>query len=201
MKKIKLANEKWVTEDYQKLLWILELDPHFESMINNIRKDLKEGGNPTDKQINGLLDQFDLPQSLFREMKSYILNKAFPPLFLEPGIEKMSLGLTPDVLLQKTSPKGKRREVRVVITKKIAKTKFIEWVEKNWKSIAFDMEALELPKVKIPRWEYFELVKKIVELRDKHKLTFREITAKLDKDDEDYIKTLYHRYKKWIKSS
>jgi len=107
--------------------------------------------------------------------------------------------MTAAVLLKKESPKDKKREVRISITSTITKNKFLEWVEKNWETIEFDMQALELPEVKFPRWENLDLAKQIFELRDVEKLTFSEITTRLKQFDEDYIKTLYHRYKKWFK--
>jgi hypothetical protein len=196
--KIKMTNQKLVSEDYEKLLWLLELNPEFEKHIIFLRKKQEQ---ITDEDIVQLLDEFKLPQNLLKEMKAFIVDNSIPPLLLNPGIEIQSLGLTKDVLLGKTSPKGMRREVRIIITNKISKTKFVDWVKENWESIEFDMETLELSETKIPRWEYFDLVKQIVQLRDVQHLTFKEITEKLDRLDQDYIKTLYHRYTKWIKPS
>ena len=197
--KIKLRDKKWVTEDYQKLLWILEHNPRFEKEVTLLRDELKKDSAYLDAGVIKLIDSFDLPQGMVRELKSFIIEDSMPPLFLESGVEKQSLGLTPDVLLQKSSPKGKKREIRITITKKISKTKFMEWVEKNWDSIKFNMETLELPQVKVPRWNDFKLMKKIVELRDERHLSFSDITDELKMNDEDYVKTLYHRCIKWFK--
>ncbi len=197
--KIKLEDKKWVPEAYQKLFLILEHNPRFEKSIKEIRNRSKKSSEISDEEIIKLLDDFDMPQNMFRELKAFIIDDAMPWLLIEPGIELKSLGLTRDVLLQKTSPKGKKREVRIAITRKITKTKLMEWIDRNWESILFDMLTLELPDTKIPRWESFELAKQIIELREAQKLTFSEITDKLNLSDEDYVKTLYHRYKKWFK--
>lgn len=197
--KIKLEDKKWVTENYQKLFWILEHDPRFEKSIKRIRSKFKKSKKISDEELAKLLDDFNMPQSMFREIKSFIIEDSMPALFLEPGIELQALGLTKEVMLGKSSPIGKKREVKIIITKKVTKNELIKWVEENWDSILFDMLTLELPDTKIPRWENFELAKQIIELREIQKLTFSEITDKLKLSDEDYIKTLYHRYKKWFK--
>lgn len=197
--KIKLKDKKWVPEDYQKLFWILEHNPHFEQSINEIRKGFKLNNEIADEKVIKLLDDFDLPQNMFRELKVFITDDSMPWILLDPGIELKTLGLTTEVLTQKVSPKGKKREVRIAITRKITRTKLKEWIDENWESILFYMLTLELPDTKIPRWNYLELAKQITDLRDNKNLTFSQIADELKLNDEGNIKTLYHRYKKRLK--
>jgi len=196
--KINIPKVNLVTDDYKKLLWILEHNTQFEKDVDIIRKKYKNKDIPDDVVLK-LMDDHKLPVGMSREMRTFLIKNSFSALFLEPGVEVQGIGMTAAVLLKKESPKDKKREVRISITSTITKNKFLEWVEKNWETIEFDMQALELPEVKFPRWENLDLAKQIFELRDVEKLTFSEITTRLKQFDEDYIKTLYHRYKKWFK--
>lgn len=96
--------------------------------------------------------------------------------------------------------------VFIVIPEKISKNKLYKLIDKQWDQISERMNFLnDVPQSNILRPE---LAKEITMLRDVEKLTFSEISRQLsdkylENDEiysfvcsEDYIKNLYHRWKK-----
>src|SRR5438477_5930446 len=118
--KINIPKVNFVAEDYKKLLWILEHNVQFEKEVNLIRTKYKNKNIP-EEVILKLMDDYELPQGMWREMKIFLIENSFSALFLEPGIEVQGIGMTSEVLQQKESPKGKKREVRISLTSKISK--------------------------------------------------------------------------------
>lgn len=100
------------------------------------------------------------------------------------------------------------KSVFIEITEKLSKERLHHLIDQEWEDIkrGMDLNLFETPKHKMIR---ASLAKRIVEMRDKEKIKFREIADILQKENqnsdlydvinEDYVKILYHRWKRIAK--
>lgn len=95
----------------------------------------------------------------------------------------------------------------IVIKEKISKAEVHKWVDESWKNIEREMESL--PEAKGHKMQRSEIAKEIVRLKDEEEKTYKQIAENLGKKyidselfdilNEDYVKILYHRWKKLSK--
>lgn len=95
------------------------------------------------------------------------------------------------------------KSTKIVIKENITKTELLSLIDSEWNVIKSCLD--QLPKPKTHRFERSELAKRIVEMRDVSRFSFKEIADRLsieskdpelaDLMNEDYLKMLYHRYK------
>ncbi|MCR4330220.1 MAG: hypothetical protein NUV65_06785 [Candidatus Roizmanbacteria bacterium] len=92
--------------------------------------------------------------------------------------------------------------IDIKIFNHMGKTEFLNFINNRWDEISAILQTL--PKIKVRNIPTLDLAKKICGLRKKQK-SFAQIADILSKDypddeigriNEDYMKTLYHRYKK-----
>lgn len=104
------------------------------------------------------------------------------------------------------------RQVSIVISSKVSAEQIIQFVKDNKKGIEQWQDFYELPKYKNPSWKRINLALDIIEMKDEKGMSYSEIASELSDDEKlndkevDYlasaenIKTLYRRFKKYLKS-
>lgn len=93
----------------------------------------------------------------------------------------------------------------IIIKEKMSKSQIHKSIDKIWEEIEKEMKAL--PKARGHKMQRSEIAKEIVRLRDEEKRSYKDIAENIlpnkypDRDtfdilNEDYVKILYHRWKK-----
>lgn len=100
--------------------------------------------------------------------------------------------------------------IELKITAKVTIDHIVKFVKKYGFGIEKFQEALKLPDYKNPIWKRTNLALKIIDMRDKQKLTFAKIAEVLSENEkltegennylssEENIKTLYFRFKQYL---
>lgn len=142
------------------------------------------------EDLDKLLKKYKLMPTLswFEPILLYIfLNKELPPYTTKVQIEEETI--------------EKEKVLVIKIHQRLNKTEFISLIERRWDDIEAKMN--NLPRLKIRKITTLQLAKKVITLRNKNK-TYVEIADIVSNDypnddsgriNEDYMKTLFHRYK------
>lgn len=124
-------------------------------------------------------------------------------------------GATSEILLIKNSRTnellGEEASLSLVITSKVSTEKIIQFVKRHKEEIEYWQGILDLPNYKNPLWSNPDLALKIIQMKDEQNLSFGEISDRLSDNEnlskkqidylatENNIKTLYYRFKKFLK--
>lgn len=98
-----------------------------------------------------------------------------------------------------------RSGTHIIIKEKMSKSQIHKWIDESWKNIVKEMKAL--PEAKGHKMQRSEIAKEIVRLRDEEKKSYKDIAENIlpkkypDREifdilNEDYVKILYHRWKR-----
>ncbi len=201
-------------EETKKVIDFLESSTLFEKQVKSLRSRYKIplNGYPTDNKhspydILGresfsalesdcftLLNTLTLPEYWLETIKMFVFHNAI----ITPKKEAFR------IIPRENTPQGRELYPYIEILERLSKRQFLLEVEKNWQEIEEAMKVLpSTPKHKMLR---SDLAKRIVELHDIDSKTFAQIADQLFQEliesgdyniiNEDYVKNLYHRWKK-----
>lgn len=207
---ISIAETRKVTD-------LLEKSKKFETFIIYLRKKYKipENGYSVKSRKHGmeiiftdesLMDKFfEESIAINNELKlpsfwwSSIAHFAFYNVFFTP--ERVVLEVNPD---QKISY---RDRCHIIITERVSKTELHSLIDQEWENIEEGMKLLH--RAKGHKMQRSEIAKEIVRLKDEEEKTYKQIAESLGKIyvdselfdilNEDYVKILYHRWKRRAK--
>lgn len=175
---------------------MLILNHEHDDLPENVKELLK---TVTEKSIP-LLNSFNIPRELVTEIPYLIISNMIhanaKPIYVDYTEEQIKIDYF----------KVPLRLVTIRIANKLSKNEFIDWINKNWtEEFSYIQYLPEKPNLYISPRDF-----EIVRLKDKEKLTFREIAEaivkkyKLDDPDarinENSVKMAYKRAKDSIKS-
>lgn len=201
--KILNSSHTYLSKDIKNLVIKLENSDEFEAKVKTLRERYdgqlsEEEYNQLFRSVEKILTDFNLPSGWFYPIQELILKNSFP-LMIEDEISLEVNGENTVFLGGQISPS--RNGVKIVLSKRISKDRIKRWLDDHFNEIEDYFEKLDMKKMERPRWKNGKLIQKIVKMRESKdstgkKKSFGEITEKLKKTDEDYIRTLYHRNKK-----
>lgn len=189
--------------DIQNLIIKTEGNPEFEKKINILRKEYKRKLTEKEqlcffKDVEAVQVEFNLPAGWNYPLQSLILKGDFP-LMVEDEISLEVEGK--NIIMLGGLIAHSRYGVKIVISKRIRKDRLKRWLDEHFEQIEEYFDKLDMKPMDRPRWKNGKLIKRIVQSRNKidkegKKTSFGQVTENLKKNDEVYVKTIYHRNKK-----
>lgn len=208
---ISIAETRKVTD-------LLEKSKKFEAFIIYLRKEYKipDDGYPLPEDpkdypkyaMEAVLSD-DLMDKFFEESIA-INNELELPYFWWSSIAHFAfynVFFTPERVVLEVNPDQRfsyRDRCHIVITERVSKTELHNLIDQEWGSIEEGLKLLH--RAKGHRMIRATIAKRIVEMKDEGKMKFRDIAETLQDENqdndlydilnEDYVKILYHRWKK-----
>lgn len=207
---IKIKNKQTVSKySYNQLIkffhikdfnYLIHEQQRILSKTNNIIKFRSE----CKKAIEDFLRKHKIPNSWVEPIYNLIKDNTldFPydnSISLKVGVDEITEN-TKGVLLMKNIKTGRITpdNISIVITGKVSIDQIVKFIKEHKSEIENWQTKLELPAYKRLTWKDIDVAMKIIEMKDKEKLSFSEITDRIhDKYffDENTVKTIYYRFK------
>ncbi len=142
----------------------------------------------------------DLPLYWDQSIYNFILYN----IFITP--EKDNIDIYPAELWRHRGTEMKQFGLEIILKERLSKNEFHNLIDKHWSKI--ELYSKELSKINKHKMIRSDLAKRIEKMKDAEKKSFKAIADILDPESigtdyeglisEDYVKGLYHRWKKIV---
>ncbi len=192
---------------------LLENSIDFEKSIIYLRKkyNIPVNGYPFDLKKHPIeWIMFDTIDEFFEESSRITEEVLNLPSYWMGGISYFAFYdvlITPErmpIWVKAIKQKGDHsHSLHIVLQERMSKAEVHKWIDEIWNDIEENMQSI--PTAKKHKMLRSEIAKRIVDMKDKQDMKFRQIADKLQEDyqdsdfydvlNENNIKTLYHRWK------
>lgn len=192
---------------------IIEADPNFKKSVIQLRKDfsIPINGFPKSKKMSKKESEIYNSVDFQGEVYEFIARLKLPPYWHSP----ISMYLLRDSLLTPIKEPlaiGYSKDsfsINLLIRERLTKVEMHRAIDNLWEQLEIKMR--DLPYTKTHKMIRVNIAKKIAKLRDVNKMSFPEISEKLQKEyidselydllNTEYVKMLYSRWKRKISNS